>query len=316
MGINFGGWPEELHETEDQQKRIASAKKAETTPSSIDRETQTGVFPGSGKNPYQTSLTRCSCQFFRAKGVPCKHMYRLAMELGLMDADFKTGVNKNIVEADRFTWREAVDELEKLPESCQRFIQKNIYLMHYGGKPSTLVDLTGDLAPLQNCPLIECKTPSIQQILEKYKKAEITELIIGFGFEVPKMKKSDLIEWCAENVPNIRASLPSLTEVSFSPRFEKASHKTYSYLRRKYNWDLFTDGVNEYRYPHGAQLGQDAFKIVISEDGITIPDWDSNRKYYYPDDEMTKYLNKYNCNRCKDGFTPEIVQAYDGQKIE
>ena len=48
----------------EQLKRIKSAQSAKTTPSSIDREKRTGIFPGSGKKPYETTLQSCTCRDF------------------------------------------------------------------------------------------------------------------------------------------------------------------------------------------------------------------------------------------------------------
>lgn len=69
----------------DQIKRIQSAKSSKTVPLSIDREAQTGIFSGSGQKPYETTLSSCTCRDYFVRRLPCKHMYRLMIELNLLD---------------------------------------------------------------------------------------------------------------------------------------------------------------------------------------------------------------------------------------
>ncbi len=65
----------------DQIKRIEKAKGAKMAPLSIDREKQTALFSGSGKKPYETTLDSCTCRDYFVRRLPCKHIYRLRMEL-------------------------------------------------------------------------------------------------------------------------------------------------------------------------------------------------------------------------------------------
>lgn len=63
----------------DQIKRQISASKCK--PIEIDFENKCGTFKGSGKNPYHTTLEECTCRDFTVRNLPCKHIYRLRMEL-------------------------------------------------------------------------------------------------------------------------------------------------------------------------------------------------------------------------------------------
>ena len=295
MGCNtFGGWPAELHDTPDQQKRIASAKKADTSPSSIDRDTQTGIFPGSGKKPYTTSLTRCTCGFFHSKGLPCKHMYRLAMELGIFDGDYQSGINKNIIEANMFSLREAVGEIEKLPENCQRVIQKLIRGANYEGTASILVDPASDIAPLLSCPIVVCETPPVQRLLGQLKMKEIKAVLMSHGIDIPKIRKTeDLIEWCMANVPEIRSFLPDRIEMSLSPQLKKVSRKTYSYLLRKFDWE-YCFGINgEYKYPHGSRQRDAYMTMTLTENGEIVSEWEHDEKFYFPESSPNLCVNSF-----------------------
>jgi hypothetical protein len=79
----------DLHDNPDQQKRANSALAKELTPLSLDVDNGCAVFAGSGGNVYETWLNECTCIDFHIRGsvAPCKHMYRLAMEMGLFSSE-------------------------------------------------------------------------------------------------------------------------------------------------------------------------------------------------------------------------------------
>ncbi|MFQ9567866.1 MAG: SWIM zinc finger family protein [Roseburia inulinivorans] len=65
----------------DQISRQKSALEGKCTPVEVDFENQTAVFKGSGKSPYTTTLTSCTCRDWFVRRLPCKHIYRLRKEL-------------------------------------------------------------------------------------------------------------------------------------------------------------------------------------------------------------------------------------------
>ena len=69
-----------LHATEDQLKRQQSAASLQLD--SIDRDARTGKI-----KTYDVSLDGCTCVDFSRRHKPCKHMYRLATELGVFPVD-------------------------------------------------------------------------------------------------------------------------------------------------------------------------------------------------------------------------------------
>lgn len=95
MGISFGGWPEAIHDDFEQVKRIEGARKLKAAELTIDADNRTMQAQGSAADPYEVSLYECSCADFQIRQAPCKHMYRLAMELGMMDSLPKYDKKKN-----------------------------------------------------------------------------------------------------------------------------------------------------------------------------------------------------------------------------
>lgn len=65
----------------DQIKRQKSGMSSKCTPIEIDYENSTAIFSGSGKNPYLTTVSSCTCRDYFVRKLPCKHIYRLRYEL-------------------------------------------------------------------------------------------------------------------------------------------------------------------------------------------------------------------------------------------
>lgn len=78
--------PFELNDrSADDVKRLQSALGISRKKISLDRESGTASIQGSGSEPYDVTLEDCTCMDFTQRQQPCKHMIRLAVELG---ADF------------------------------------------------------------------------------------------------------------------------------------------------------------------------------------------------------------------------------------
>lgn len=73
MGVNFCGWPSCIHADFEQVKRIEAGRKLKMN-----------IVSGSAEEPYQCDLESCTCADFAIRHLPCKHIYCLADELGLL----------------------------------------------------------------------------------------------------------------------------------------------------------------------------------------------------------------------------------------
>jgi len=73
----------EVHKELDQRLRQARATAPKYAPLSLDINAQTATFKGSSGRVYETSLYTCTCRDYSIRQLPCKHMYRLAQELGI-----------------------------------------------------------------------------------------------------------------------------------------------------------------------------------------------------------------------------------------
>ena len=117
-------WSKETHDTEDAQKRIKSAKSAKMTPIKIDTTDLYGYFQGS-HGRYETFLDSCSCGDFIRNKLPCKHIYRLAMELGIIESNAESNINAiPTPKKEKASLDEEIDIVESLSEQAQNFLER------------------------------------------------------------------------------------------------------------------------------------------------------------------------------------------------
>lgn len=116
--MDFGKWVG-VNDSPDQIKRLASAKKSACTPLSISQEDGAAIFSGS-HGTYSTTLESCTCVDFSRRKLPCKHMFRLAIELGQIDAPVSSDVRdvKRPAPAG-LSLQDAVAAVEALPVASQ-----------------------------------------------------------------------------------------------------------------------------------------------------------------------------------------------------
>lgn len=225
-------------------KREKKAASAECTPLSLDKEKQTGVFKGSGGS-YNTSLDSCSCRDNILRRLPCKHMYRLAAELGIIDlGNLKSDTSKL-----KLTKKEREERLEKViaiidsyPEKTQREIQLAIYQWK-GGAPFV------SEKNIVNAPLADGILDAINDpvaVLEVNTQKRTVEGLLAADFVFPenlKTTKKARYEWCLEH-PDVACAIvyPNAIVVSLSGFFEPVALKVYTYLNKKFNPEDYEGG--------------------------------------------------------------------------
>lgn len=79
----FSEIPPEFHEQVEQVKRRINAKKIKAD--EIVKTDSCYLVPSSSGSVYQTTLEFCTCFDFASREMPCKHMYRIALDNGLID---------------------------------------------------------------------------------------------------------------------------------------------------------------------------------------------------------------------------------------
>lgn len=83
--MSFDKWDSSIHDTPEQIKRRINACKIKSSDIELDFNHSSAIIVGSGEEPYHVTLDNCTCYDFLSRDLPCKHIYRLALELGFLD---------------------------------------------------------------------------------------------------------------------------------------------------------------------------------------------------------------------------------------
>lgn len=78
----FGCWDVSIHGADGQDVRLDRALFQNLVISSYDAETGVAEVLGSRGGVYETTLNSCTCEDFQRRGLPCKHIYKLALSRG------------------------------------------------------------------------------------------------------------------------------------------------------------------------------------------------------------------------------------------
>lgn len=186
----FGPWKEKDHLGTKQENAIKAAQGPKITPmqGTVDREKQTAVFWGSGREPYRTSLGACTCSAFRGIA-PCKHIYRLAMELGIIDLPFRTGTPKGELLETQVHWRDALAEIEKLPDAARQDVIHAILW----DQVSVECGSEAGAAALRACPLLE-ELDGVFFFISNFTQARGTvRMYYNLGYTDPDRFKEELL---------------------------------------------------------------------------------------------------------------------------
>lgn len=284
-----------VHDSPDQKKRIASARTAACTPLSVSPETESGTFSGS-HGVYATTLESCTCADFARRRLPCKHVYRLAIELGLLDGSAASDSSKvKRPTPAGLSLKDAVAAVESAGEDAQRELHAVLYSIFYEKK----AEAVGVIRSPEISALIEAGILSpcddLHALLGAYRRNELRDALIAAGVSgFSKNARLDvLIGWICENVPGAAEIFPEAEAVRLSDPFLKPARKIYTYLNRRNESEMYVDEDGEVReLPKGSQL-----VATVKIGGGT------ELSIAFPDDEITALLDQYGVNRCR-GWKP------------
>ena len=220
----------------ERKKREKKAASAECTPLSIDLDLKRGQFKGSS-GYYKTTLDGCSCIDFSRRRHPCKHMYRLAAELGV----YKLGELQNDVSKVKMMKYEK-DSLEghytaivdSYPEDVQRDLQEALYRWHNNESYVSTQSLVR--LPVSDNLLVVVDDPVL--ILKSKTQKETVDGLLSAGFPFPedlKTTKKARYEWCLSH-PSAPCHIvfPDDVVVKVSDSLEPVALRVYKYLNKKY----------------------------------------------------------------------------------
>lgn len=275
--MSFAKWSD-CHDYVGQDRRIEKAKSAETTPLSISVEEKFGKFSGSHE-VYHASLEFCECFDFKSRKLPCKHMYRLAMELGEFDGEVENDINKvssplNPAHYSTPGKNKALREFVEIIESRTDLLPWICKLLYRGTANNTCVcfDIVEVSYLIDNGLVSVAKNPL--EVLKMFSQRKLLPQVEAAGINIPtnlKLKR-DQYGWCLDNAEMICDILyPNSGILSPDGLLKITPHKINSFASRRqhqleYGYtDLSEDeAVNELlrKYDH------DNFSTVF--DGMTF----------------------------------------------
>lgn len=232
-------WAPETHTTEYAIKRIKSAKSSKLTPVKIDTNDMYGYFQGN-HGRYETFLDYCPCGDFLRSKLPCKHIYRLAIELGLLNITADSNVNSiPTPRNEQISLDDTIDLIETLSEGAQRTLL-SIATCIDSTTPTYLTKINESILELLKSEIIADSTP--ENHLVDFRR-KIDTCVFLDSLKIPYKKnatKAVLEELCLKCAPKQAAKeFGQLTYVTIPSKFRK--QKIHYYLHRKYDSDNYFD---------------------------------------------------------------------------
>lgn len=231
-------WSCEVHTTDYALKRIESAKSKKLTPVKIDTVDFFGYFQGShGK--YETFLDYCPCGDFKRGKLPCKHIYRLAIELGVLNVEVEHNESAILTpRKEMVKLNDTIDIIERISIQAQR---KLLQIVRSNESPTVLKkDEEGIGELLESSLIVETESGNYKYLWGR--KSEVAGLLTESGISYPpKAKKDELTELCIKYIPEKAAEKFGVYYISVDVPTHFSRRKIHYYLHRKFDYEIFFD---------------------------------------------------------------------------
>lgn len=230
------------------ERKKKSAASAKMTPLEISAKTGVGRFKGE-HGEYTATLVSCPCGSFIRDRLPCKHMYRLAHELGIYDLG---PVKSDTSQIPQLKTKPIMDSafsrctslIDSYPESLQQKIQWIMYY-HYTKHGEngdrwhvcfTREEIDEFERPIADGILEVVSDPST--IIRTQSKKKMTDILLSKGFTFPKdvgTTQKARYSWCVENPEKACFyAFPDARIITVTGDLEIAFTKTYKHLNDKF----------------------------------------------------------------------------------
>lgn len=236
-------WSKVDHSEAEQLKRQKSACSKKLTPIAIDRDSGTGLFEGSSKD-YKVSLERCECIDFARRKLPCKHMYRLAHELGCHDLTPFGAVASGSLKKDvPYT----VDEIiARLSDEQAKLFQRIVYPVVYRHEPPSgrlpvgaqfdELEELGLLIILPDTPMTAASFYKIPILKEFLRQRNIMVKSTARRAEIVSLAVDAAADLIMDNLENVKKYHYYELNPLFEPIWGKLHHKLASLYAEESIW--------------------------------------------------------------------------------
>lgn len=245
--MNFGKWID-VHDSQAQRNSFDRAKKAGCTPIELSKEDQYAKFSGDS-GIHTTTLSECSCPDFSTKKLPCKHMYRLAMELGMIDAKFETDASKIKPPLPTHSPKQAMKIVVEVIEPDINCLECTYRLVEYGRKYGTCIwwDIS-EIAPLIDNGMVETELNPTAILKHKSRNEIFADLEkIGYSFPANVETKEAREDYYLSNADEFCQMLyPNARILKASGYINAGVRKIKGYLERRFGFktQVFDENMN------------------------------------------------------------------------
>ncbi len=235
-------WDSSIHESDYAAKRIKSAKSAKLTPIEINPIDCYGYFQGA-HGRYETWLDSCPCGDFIRSKLPCKHIYRLAIELGVMNEEVSTD-QRAIPELNihKVSLSETLDIVETLSTEAQHELLSIAYSTT-SNNPFKQIDADKIADELLKSGIISDDGTGINETVAFGTKLEIIDFLVKQNIEHKKSDRKKILEkLCITGAPDAAAKhfgIRRWYNVRISAIYSR--QKIHYYLHRKYDSETIVD---------------------------------------------------------------------------
>lgn len=217
-----------LHSDSEQLKRQKSALRLKIQ--EVNKDLQTGVING-----HLVSLDDCDCQDYHVRQKPCKHMYRLAHELGIFHLsgtviNEPTNRNATSIKDEKLKLEQ---DVSLLSEDLKTFLQSVLSRHLYGGKVPLITKTKDVPQELLEQDLIVVSRPCDNDLLANHAKMNELSAIIKKNKCNIKLnqKKTAILNLLSEQYPDVYEDyIADLSFVFPSDRLLLSPRKIYSSL--------------------------------------------------------------------------------------
>jgi hypothetical protein len=181
--------------TPEQQNRKKSALKLNVK--EVNQEQQTGII-----NDYEVTLDGCTCRDWFVRRLPCKHMYRLAHELGIINLGGKVENCKDMKnnKEERAERQAVYDKAFSLSENARLLLYQITRAECFVDRSKEIDALVSELLA---SGLIELRQPTEKELYSKITLKNLRAVVPG----VPAGKKAEIISFLRVKCPEYEKSL-------------------------------------------------------------------------------------------------------------
>ena len=209
---SFSIWDAPFYKNEPQRLRFNRAKYQTITFLVTDPELNAGICMSTRNisERYMVTLVDCTCEDFKKHAHPCKHMYALALKLGVIDKEYHLyPFPEEHADALRKAQRESYNSLYEfkrileIADRKRKFIEPDKILVHTEFHPHLINILEQNnllsVADPKSFDFIEHLTSCLT--IEQFKNAALS--VNPVCYFPPHLVKKDLFEYVCSNSPEI-----------------------------------------------------------------------------------------------------------------